>query len=156
MTETRQGKNMPGGVRSAGAWHRTCSSRRRARSPPGAVEIGRVFGFPITNSMIVMWIVAGVLIAVAQLATRNMHDIPDGLQNFFEWLIESLCRFLEGIIGRASGAAHVLVLRDGVHLHPVSELGRTRARRRFDRMGAPDNARVRRRAAAAARGATPT
>jgi F-type H+-transporting ATPase subunit a len=28
-----------------------------------------------------------------------MHDIPDGLQNFFEWLIESLCGFLEGIIG---------------------------------------------------------
>jgi len=67
--------------------------------PPGAVEIGRVFGFPITNSMIVMWVVAGVLIAVAQLATRNMHDIPDGLQNFFEWLIESLYSFLEGIIG---------------------------------------------------------
>ena len=67
--------------------------------PPGAVEIGRVFGFPITNSMIVMWVVAGGLIAMAQLATRNMHDIPDGLQNFFEWLIESLYSFLEGILG---------------------------------------------------------
>jgi len=66
---------------------------------PGAVEIGRVFGFPITNSMIVMWVVAGGLIAMAQLATRNMHDIPDGLQNVFEWLIESLYSFLEGIIG---------------------------------------------------------
>ena len=39
------------------------------------------------------------LIAVAQLATRNMHAIPDGLQNFFEWLIECLYGFLEGIIG---------------------------------------------------------
>src|SRR5213083_190245 len=36
-----------------------------------AVEIGRVFGFPITNSMVVSWIVALGLIAFARLATRR-------------------------------------------------------------------------------------
>jgi len=64
-----------------------------------AVEITRVFGFPITNSMIVTWIVALCLIVVARLATRRIKEVPDGLQNFFEWLIESLYRFLEGMIG---------------------------------------------------------
>ena len=65
----------------------------------GAVEIARPFGFPITNSMLVTWIVALGLIAVSQLATRRMQPIPTGLQNFVEWLIEGLYAFLEGIIG---------------------------------------------------------
>jgi F-type H+-transporting ATPase subunit a len=66
-----------------------------------AVEIGRVFGLPITNSMLVTWIVAAGLIVFARLATRHMHQVPSGAQNFLEWLIESLYNFLEGIIGRA-------------------------------------------------------
>ncbi len=64
-----------------------------------AVEIARPFGFPITNSMVVTWIVTIGLIVVAQLATRRMRQIPTGLQNFVEWLIEGLYGFLEGIIG---------------------------------------------------------
>jgi F-type H+-transporting ATPase subunit a len=64
-----------------------------------AVEIGRLFGFPITNSMVVTWIVAVGLIIFAQAATRNMKRVPEGAQNFLEWLVESLYSFLEGIIG---------------------------------------------------------
>ena len=64
-----------------------------------AVEIARPFGFPITNSMIVTWIVAVGLIAFAQVATRHMKVIPEGIQNFWEWLVEGLYTFLEGIIG---------------------------------------------------------
>jgi F-type H+-transporting ATPase subunit a len=64
-----------------------------------AVEIARVFGFPITNSMIVSWIVALGLIILAQVATRNMKHVPEGAQNFLEWLVEGLYKFLEGIIG---------------------------------------------------------
>ena len=64
-----------------------------------AVEIARPFGFPVTNSMLVMWIVAVALIVFAQIATRSMKQVPDGAQNFLEWLIEGLYGFLEGIIG---------------------------------------------------------
>jgi len=64
-----------------------------------AVEIGRVFGLPITNSMLVTWIVAAGLIVFARLATRQMHQVPSGAQNFLEWLVESLYKFLEDIIG---------------------------------------------------------
>jgi F-type H+-transporting ATPase subunit a len=64
-----------------------------------AVEIARPFGFPITNSMVVTWIVAIGLIVFAQFATRNMKQVPDGPQNFLEWLVEGLYRFLEGVIG---------------------------------------------------------
>jgi F-type H+-transporting ATPase subunit a len=64
-----------------------------------AVEIARPLGFPITNSMLVSWIVAIGLIVLAQAATRNMKQVPTGLQNFVEWLIEGLYKFMEGIIG---------------------------------------------------------
>jgi F-type H+-transporting ATPase subunit a len=68
--------------------------------PQSAVEIARPFGFPITNSMIVTWIVAIALIAFAQMATRKMTEVPGGAQNLFEWLVESVYNLLESIIGR--------------------------------------------------------
>jgi F-type H+-transporting ATPase subunit a len=68
--------------------------------PQKAVEIGQVFGFPITNSMVVTWAVALGLIVFAQIATRRMTEVPSGVQNFLEWLVESLYGLLESIIGR--------------------------------------------------------
>jgi F-type H+-transporting ATPase subunit a len=63
------------------------------------VEIVRPFNFPITNSMLVSWMVAVGLIVFAQLATRKMKQVPSGAQNFLEWLVEALYKFLVGIIG---------------------------------------------------------
>ena len=65
-----------------------------------ALEIGRPFGVPVTNSMAVTWVVAIGLIVFAQLATRRMTEVPGGAQNFLEWLIEGLYGLLESIIGR--------------------------------------------------------
>ena len=64
-----------------------------------ALEIARPLGMPITNSMVVMWIVAAGLIVLARTATRHMKRVPDGVQNFLEWLIEGLYGFLESIMG---------------------------------------------------------
>ena len=64
-----------------------------------AVEIARPFHFPITNSMVVSWIVALGLIIFAQMATRKMEQVPGGAQNFIEWLVEGLYKFISGIIG---------------------------------------------------------
>jgi len=64
-----------------------------------ALEIARPLGFPITNSMVVTWIVAVGLIIFARLATRDMKYVPGGAQNFLEWLVASLYGFLEGVIG---------------------------------------------------------
>jgi F-type H+-transporting ATPase subunit a len=68
--------------------------------PQHAVEIARPLGFPITNSMVVTWIVAIVLIVFAQAATRSMNRVPGGAQNFLEWIVEGLYDLLESIIGR--------------------------------------------------------
>jgi F-type H+-transporting ATPase subunit a len=55
--------------------------------------------FPITNSMLVTWVVALGVIIFAQFATRSMKAVPEGAQNFWEWMVESLHDFLAGIIG---------------------------------------------------------
>lgn len=55
--------------------------------------------FIINSSMVVSWGVALFLIVFAQIATRNIKQVPEGAQNFWEWLVESLHDFLEGIIG---------------------------------------------------------
>jgi F-type H+-transporting ATPase subunit a len=65
-----------------------------------AVEIAKPFGFPITNSMVVTWVVALALIVFVQLATRKMEAVPGGAQNFLEWLVGGLYGLLEGIMGR--------------------------------------------------------
>ena len=63
---------------------------------PVVVDLGPL---KITNSMVVTIIVALGIILVAQLATRNVQLIPSGLQNFVEWLVESLYGFFESILG---------------------------------------------------------
>jgi F-type H+-transporting ATPase subunit a len=85
---------------SAGANLASAAAVEQERGlPQQAVEIARPLGFPITNSMVVTWIVAAGLIIFSRAATRNMKQVPDGAQNFLEWLVASLYSFLEGIIG---------------------------------------------------------
>lgn len=54
----------------------------------------------VTNSMVVTWFVAAGILLCARLATRKIRPVPTGLQNFWEWLVESLYNFLENMIGR--------------------------------------------------------
>jgi F-type H+-transporting ATPase subunit a len=58
--------------------------------------IGPLF---VTSSMLVTWIVAVIIIIFAQIATRDMKEVPEGAQNFIEWLVEGLYNFLESIVG---------------------------------------------------------
>jgi F-type H+-transporting ATPase subunit a len=67
--------------------------------PLYAPKVFSVGGFPVTNSMLVTWVVALGLIVFAQVATRRMAAVPSGAQNFLEWLVEGLYGLLEGIMG---------------------------------------------------------
>jgi F-type H+-transporting ATPase subunit a len=66
---------------------------------PNAVSLFKLGPLVITNSMVVTWIVAALIILLAQMATRKAKLIPTGLQNFVEWLIEELYGFFESIVG---------------------------------------------------------
>ena len=67
--------------------------------PLYAPEIFHVGPLPVSNSMLVTWIVALGIILFARMATRRIQEVPDGAQNFWEWLVESLYDFLGSILG---------------------------------------------------------
>ncbi|HEY2125081.1 MAG TPA: F0F1 ATP synthase subunit A [Chthoniobacterales bacterium] len=64
-----------------------------------AIGIFHIGKFTVTNSMFFTWVIAAGIIVSAQVAMRNVKAIPDGKQNFWEWMVESLYNFLESIIG---------------------------------------------------------
>lgn len=51
--------------------------------------IGHIGFLPITNTMLVTWIVMIFLVSISYFATRKLVAIPSGLQNFFEMVIET-------------------------------------------------------------------
>ncbi len=87
---------LPAAEAASAATHAEAHASGLPAAAPRIVDLGF---FQITNSMMVTWIVAIVLIVFAQVATRNLRAIPEGAQNFWEWVVESLHDFLGGIIG---------------------------------------------------------
>lgn len=75
------------------------SHAEAAEGLPSAAPRFTVGPFMVTSSMILTWGVALFLIIFAQAATRTVRAVPEGAQNFWEWLVEGLHDFLEGIIG---------------------------------------------------------
>ncbi len=55
--------------------------------------------FWITDSMIMVWMAALLIFLFCKAATKKMSIVPAGLQNFAEWLIESLYNFFGSILG---------------------------------------------------------
>lgn len=55
--------------------------------------------FWVTNSMIMVWIAAALIFFFCRAATKKMSMVPTGLQNFAEWVIESLYNFFGSILG---------------------------------------------------------
>jgi F-type H+-transporting ATPase subunit a len=68
--------------------------------PTASPEVFHIGPLPVTSSMIGTWVVALGVIIFARYATKQMKEVPDGAQNFWEWMVESLRNFLESIIGR--------------------------------------------------------
>ncbi len=66
---------------------------------PAAPVLFHVLGLPVTNSMLVTWAVAALLILGAQMATRDPRPVPGRFQNFWEWLVGGLYEFFADILG---------------------------------------------------------
>jgi F-type H+-transporting ATPase subunit a len=71
-----------------------------ASMTPKPVDLFSIGGFAINNSMISEIIVTCIIIAIVQTAMHAPKLIPTGLQNFVEWVVESMSNFLETITGR--------------------------------------------------------
>ena len=56
--------------------------------------------FPyFTNSMLMVWISVAIITLFCWTATKKMSLVPSGVQNFAEWVVESLYDFLSNILG---------------------------------------------------------
>lgn len=86
------------GVAAKDVEHAAAHAEHSEGLPAAAPHI-QVGPFSVTNSMIMTWFVALGIIVFAQIATRNIKAVPQGAQNFWEWLVEGLHGFLEDIIG---------------------------------------------------------
>jgi F-type H+-transporting ATPase subunit a len=57
--------------------------------PSAAPAVFHVLGLPITNSMICTWIVAAIILIVVRVSTwKNIKEIPSGMQNVLEAMVE--------------------------------------------------------------------
>jgi len=57
------------------------------------------FNIPVTNVVIMSWIAMAVIILWAFLATRKMKEVPTGLQNTAELVVEGITNFTENFMG---------------------------------------------------------
>ncbi len=64
-----------------------------------AEKIFSIGPLPVTNSMLVSWIVTVGLIILAFVATRSVRLVPKGLQNFVETILEALYNLVESVAG---------------------------------------------------------
>ncbi len=64
-----------------------------------AEKIFSLWGFPVTNSMLMTWIAGIILILCGIIATRRLNLVPRGIQNIFESVIEFLFNTVNDVIG---------------------------------------------------------
>jgi F-type H+-transporting ATPase subunit a len=79
----------------------TAAEEGLTKSP---VDLYNFFGFEITNSLISEIIVTLIIISVIHFAMRKPSLVPSGMQNFVEWIVESMRNFLELLMGRETTA----------------------------------------------------
>lgn len=64
-----------------------------------AEQIAKIYGFPITNTLILAWIVMGILVCFGAAATYKLSPVPGRIQNVAEAFVEKLYGFVKGVIG---------------------------------------------------------
>ncbi len=64
-----------------------------------AEKIFEVFGFPITNTLLLALIIGISLFALFFFGLRKRKVVPGSFQNFAEWILETLLNYIDGITG---------------------------------------------------------
>jgi len=71
-----------------------------AISPQNLLNIN-IFGIsiPVSDTVVITWVLMLVIITAAFILTRSMKVIPEGKQNFIEWVVEAINSFARTNIG---------------------------------------------------------
>ena len=64
-----------------------------------AERLGSVFGVPITNTLLTVWVVMALLLVAGYLVGRRPSLIPGRVQNTFEMLFEFVLGYMEETLG---------------------------------------------------------
>lgn len=64
-----------------------------------AEPIFHLGAFPVTNTLLVAWVVILFLMIIAVLTKRQLAAVPRGLQNVVEAIFEALLGFIDGVTG---------------------------------------------------------
>lgn len=63
-----------------------------------AEKLFSIGSFPVTNALLIGFLVSIFLVIVTQVAVRKMQLIPRGVQNIFEIIFEGLLSFIESVL----------------------------------------------------------
>lgn len=64
-----------------------------------AEPIAHIGKFPITNTLLMSWMIIGFLFVIAYLTRKKLSAVPAGLQNVVEVGVEKLLNFMESVTG---------------------------------------------------------
>ncbi len=68
--------------------------------PAESITSGSIFAdFEITNTMVTTWLAILVLLVISVLVTRSLKDVPTGLQNVVEIIMEGFLSLAESVAG---------------------------------------------------------
>ena len=84
QTASPSSSSVPAMTEAPSAQPAKAAPEAKAEGLPAKAPTTSIGPFPVTNSMLVTWIVAVGIIVFAQFATRTMKAVPDGAQNFWD------------------------------------------------------------------------
>src|SRR3990167_6381659 len=61
-------------------------------------QLGTFFGIPITNTLLMSWVVVALLLVVAVLVGKRLQLTPSRPQVLFEWLVEFVYDYIAEIL----------------------------------------------------------
>ncbi|MBW6440769.1 F0F1 ATP synthase subunit A, partial [Patescibacteria group bacterium] len=61
--------------------------------------VTHIFGIPVTNTLIASLLTSVVLVVIVYFSTKKIDEVPRGLQNLFEMIIESLFNMVDNVTG---------------------------------------------------------
>ncbi len=64
----------------------------------GAEKLFTILGLPITNSLLLEWVIVLAIVFSIQAMARKMSIVPKGFQNLVESAIEALIEFMKGTL----------------------------------------------------------
>jgi F-type H+-transporting ATPase subunit a len=73
-----------------------------------AEQIGSLWGLPITNTLLMSWVVIALLTIFALVVGTRVKLIPSRIQTLFEWLIEFIYDYISETLGSRERARNFL------------------------------------------------